>query len=48
MLRELLIGRGDESAEERFVQLESALVTAGIKLAEAIPLIATTRKRGVG
>ena len=40
MLREFLASRGDESAEGRLTQLESALELAGIKPAEAIPLIA--------
>ena len=40
MLRELLAWRGDESAEEQLVQLQSALKLAGLKPAEAIPLIA--------
>jgi hypothetical protein len=40
MLRELLAWRGDESAEEQFTQLESALDLAGLKPAEALPLIA--------
>ncbi len=40
MLRELLAWRGDESAEEQLTQLETRLVLAGLKPAEAIPLIA--------
>ena len=40
MLRELLAWRGDESAEEQLAQLEPALVLAGLKPAEALPLIA--------
>jgi predicted ATPase len=41
MLRQLLAWRGDESAEEQHAQLESRLVLAGLKPAEALPLIAT-------
>jgi class 3 adenylate cyclase/tetratricopeptide (TPR) repeat protein len=40
MLRELLAWRGDESAEEQLAQLEPSLVLAGLKPAEALPLIA--------
>ena len=40
MLRELLAWRGDESAEEQIAQLEPRLAAAGLKPAEAIPLIA--------
>jgi len=40
MLRELLAWRGDESAEEQLTQLETRLVLAGLKPAEALPLIA--------
>ena len=40
MLRELLAWRGDESAEEQLAQLEPALELAGLKPAEAMPLIA--------
>jgi predicted ATPase len=40
MLRELLAWRRDESADEQLTQLESALELAGLKPAEAIPLIA--------
>jgi class 3 adenylate cyclase/tetratricopeptide (TPR) repeat protein len=40
LLRELLAWRGDESAEEQLTQLESALNLAGLKPAEALPLIA--------
>jgi class 3 adenylate cyclase len=40
MLREFLASRRDESADEQLTQLESALELAGIKPAEAIPLIA--------
>ena len=40
MLHELLAWRGDESAEEQLVQLEPRLELAGLKLAEALPLIA--------
>ena len=40
MLRELLAWRGDESAEERLARLEPALELAGLKPAEALPLIA--------
>jgi hypothetical protein len=32
--------RGDESTEERVLQLERALELAGLKLGEAVPLIA--------
>jgi len=40
MLRELLAWRGDESAEEQLSQLEPRLILAGLKPAEALPLIA--------
>ena len=40
MLRELLAWRGDESAEEQLAQLEQALELAGLKPAEAVPLLA--------
>jgi AAA ATPase domain/Adenylate and Guanylate cyclase catalytic domain len=40
MLRELLAWRGDESAEEQITQLETRLGLAGLKPAEALPLIA--------
>ena len=40
MLREFLAWRGDESAEEQLARLESALEFAGLKPAEALPLIA--------
>ena len=40
MLRELLAWRGDESAEEQLTQLETRLELAGLKPAEALPLIA--------
>ena len=40
MLRESLAWRGDESAEEQLAQLEQALELAGVKPAEALPLIA--------
>jgi predicted ATPase len=40
MLRELLAWRGDESAEEQLTQLETRLELAGLKTAEALPLIA--------
>jgi predicted ATPase len=40
MLRELLAWRGDEPAEEQLTQLETRLVLAGLKPAEALPLIA--------
>ena len=40
MLRELLAWRGDESAEEQIAQLETRLVLAGLKPAEALPLVA--------
>src|SRR3984893_2717580 len=40
MLRELLAWRGDESAEEQLAQLEPRLKLAGLKPAEALPLIA--------
>ena len=40
MLRELLASRGDESAEEHLAQLETRLELAGLKPAEALPLIA--------
>ena len=40
MLREFLVSRGDESAQEQqLAQLESALELAGLKPAEAIPLL---------
>jgi class 3 adenylate cyclase/tetratricopeptide (TPR) repeat protein len=40
MLRAFLAWRGDEPADEQLTQLESALGLAGIKPAEALPLIA--------
>ena len=40
MLRELLAWRGDESAEEQVAQLETRLELAGLKPADALPLIA--------
>jgi predicted ATPase len=40
MLRELLAWRGDESAEEQLGQLEARLELAGLKPADAVPLIA--------
>jgi predicted ATPase/class 3 adenylate cyclase len=40
MLRELLGWRGDASGEERLAQLETRLELAGLKPAEALPLIA--------
>ena len=40
MLRELLAWRGDESAEEQIAQLETRLELAGLKPAEALPLVA--------
>ncbi len=40
MLRELLAWRGDESGEERLGQLEARLELAGLKPADALPLIA--------
>ena len=40
MLRELLAWRGDESAEEQVAQLETRLTLAGLKPADALPLIA--------
>jgi class 3 adenylate cyclase/tetratricopeptide (TPR) repeat protein len=40
MLRELVAWSGDEPAEEQLAQLESQLTSAGLKPAEAIPLIA--------
>src|SRR5712692_8685160 len=40
MLREFVAWRGNESAEEQFAQLASRLKSAGLKPAEAIPLIA--------
>jgi predicted ATPase len=40
MLREFLVWRGDESAEEQLARLETALDLAGLKPAEALPLIA--------
>jgi class 3 adenylate cyclase len=40
MLRKLLAWRGDESAEEQLTQLETRLELAGLKPAEALPLIA--------
>src|SRR6266852_8692140 len=39
MLHELLAWGGDEPAEEQLAQLESRLTTAGLKPADAIPLI---------
>ena len=40
MLREFQAWRGDESAEEQLTQLETRLKLAGLKPAEALPLIA--------
>jgi class 3 adenylate cyclase/tetratricopeptide (TPR) repeat protein/ribosomal protein L40E len=40
MLREFLAWRGDEPAEEQLVRLEPSLELAGLKPAEALPLIA--------
>ena len=40
MLRELLAWRGDESGEEQLGQLEAQLELAGLKPADALPLIA--------
>jgi tetratricopeptide (TPR) repeat protein len=40
MLRELLAWRGGESAEKQLTQLETRLELAGLKPAEALPLIA--------
>ena len=40
MIRELLAWRGDESAEEQLMRLEPSLELAGLKPAEALPLIA--------
>jgi tetratricopeptide (TPR) repeat protein len=40
MLRAFLAWRGDESADEQITQLESALNLAGLKLTEALSLIA--------
>jgi class 3 adenylate cyclase/tetratricopeptide (TPR) repeat protein len=40
MLKQALAWPGYRSAEEQFAQLESALELAGLKLAEAIPLLA--------
>src|SRR5882724_8703155 len=40
MLREFLAWRGDASAEEQLGQLEARLELAGLKPAEAVPLIA--------
>jgi class 3 adenylate cyclase/tetratricopeptide (TPR) repeat protein len=40
MLRELLAWRGNASAEEQLAQLETRLELAGLKPAEALPLIA--------
>jgi class 3 adenylate cyclase/tetratricopeptide (TPR) repeat protein len=40
MLRELLAWRPNESAEEQLARVEPALVLAGLKPAEALPLIA--------
>jgi class 3 adenylate cyclase/tetratricopeptide (TPR) repeat protein len=40
LLRESLAWRGDEDAEEQFVQLKAALELAGLKPGEALPLIA--------
>jgi predicted ATPase/class 3 adenylate cyclase len=40
MLRELLAWRGDESGEEQLGQLEARLELAGLKPADALPLIA--------
>jgi class 3 adenylate cyclase len=39
-LRELLVWRGNESAEEQLAQLETRLELAGLKPADALPLIA--------
>ena len=39
MLKQALGWRGDESEEEQFSQLESSLLLAGLKPAEALPLI---------
>ncbi len=44
LLRELLAWRGDEPAEEQLAQLEKRLELAGLKPAEALPLIATLLK----
>jgi class 3 adenylate cyclase/predicted ATPase len=41
LLRDLLAWRGDESAEEQLAQLEARLIRAGLKPAEALPLIAS-------
>ena len=40
MLREFLAWRSDESAEEQLTRLETRLELAGLKPAEALPLIA--------
>src|SRR6266851_2395946 len=40
MLRELVAWGGDEPAEDQLAQLESGLTSAGVKPAEAIPLLA--------
>jgi class 3 adenylate cyclase/tetratricopeptide (TPR) repeat protein len=40
MLQQALAWRGNESAQEQLTQLESALELAGLKSAEAIPLLA--------
>ena len=40
LLGELLAWRGNESTEEQLAQLESALELAGLKSAEAVPLLA--------
>jgi len=40
MLKQALAWRGDESAEEQLKQLETRLILAGLKPAEAVPLLA--------
>src|SRR5262249_42471519 len=40
IFRELLLWRGNESAEEQVSRLEPALAQAGLKPAEAVPLLA--------
>src|SRR5215469_11422908 len=40
LLRQLLGWRGDESPEDRVIKLEGSLELAGLKLSEAVPLIA--------
>jgi class 3 adenylate cyclase/tetratricopeptide (TPR) repeat protein len=47
MLRKLLAWRGDESAEEQLTQLDTRLELAGLKSAEALPLIAPLLNLGI-